>query len=92
MTDDEYEKAADDLLSKAIDRFRDARGSREKIKKAIEQYLEEGDAIEMSPLELRDYFDISSPGLPEKAGFSLQELDEASELFTEVSSARYRGE
>ena len=89
MTDEEHGKAIDDLLARMVARLRDAHGNPAKVKSAIEQYLQEGDALEMSPLELRDYFDISSPGLPETAGFTSSESNEASELFDEVGSARY---
>ena len=89
MTDEEYEKAADELLQRAVARFRAARGDAKALEAAIERYLEEGDSLQMSPYELRDYFDISSPGLLEKAGFALSELESGSEIFDKVSKARY---
>lgn len=92
MTDDEddaLEQQLDELLERAVKRFRAARGSDAKLRVAIERYLEEGDALDRSPLELRDYFDISSPGLVEQAGYAADELTHAIELFDSVSEARY---
>ncbi|MEM1034509.1 MAG: hypothetical protein AAGN82_29495 [Myxococcota bacterium] len=37
---------------------------------AIQAYLTTGGELGCSPLELRDYFDISTPSLPEQAGYS----------------------
>jgi len=89
--DDEeaQEEQIRDLLERAVERFRAARGSSMKLRAAIEQYLEDGDALDCSPFELRDYFDISSPGLVEEAGYLADEQQHASELFDSVSAARY---
>jgi hypothetical protein len=77
------------FFTKTIDALRAARGDSEAVKRALESYMAEGDAAGMSPYELRDYFDISSPGLAEKAGYGKQEAAEASEIFEAVSKARY---
>ena len=89
MTDEEYEAAIDELLEETVESLKSARGKPAEIKATIAEYLERGDALEMSPMELRDYFDISDPGLHEQAGFSEEECEQASEVFTEVSDARY---
>ena len=78
-----------DLLRRAVDRLMRARGSTSEIRAAIDLYLAEGDSQHRSPLELRDYFDISYPGLAQKAGYTESEQEEASQLFDEVSKERY---
>jgi len=75
----------EDLLRRAVDRLMRARGSTSEIRAAIDLYLAEGDSQHRSPLELRDYFDISCPGLAQKAGYTESEQEEASQLFDEVS-------
>ncbi len=77
------------LLRRAVDRLMRARGSISEIRAAIHLYLAEGDSQNRSPLELRDYFDISYPGLAQKAGYTESEQEEASQLFDEVSEERY---
>ncbi len=90
-TEEEYNRLRDKLISQATEMLRSARGDASKIKLAIQVYLTGGDALEMSPLELRDYFDISSPGMLEEAGYNEEEMEEAAAIFEEVSSARYSG-
>ena len=60
-----------------------------RVRAAIEAYLEEGDAREMSPLELRDQYDISSPGLAEDAGYTEEEQASARRTYDAVANARY---
>ena len=88
---DPEEAELDGLLRRAVDRLIRARGNTPEIRAAIALYLAEGDSQERSPLELRDYFDISWPGLVGKAGYTETEQDEASQLFDEVSEERYGG-
>ncbi len=77
------------FLTKTIEALRAAQGDSDAVKSALERYMAEGDAAGMSPYELRDYFDISSPGLAEKAGYGKQEAAEATKIFDKVSKARY---
>ena len=88
MTDTE-DDPVDALLSNAASWLIKARGDAAKVEAAIERYLKEGEALELSPYELRDYFDISSPTLPEQAQYSRKEQEEASAIFTRVSRKRY---
>jgi hypothetical protein len=88
MTDAE-DDPVDTLLINAVSWLSAARGDATKVETAIERYLKEGDALDLSPYELRDYFDISSPTLPEQAQYSQEEQAAASALFTRVSRKRY---
>jgi hypothetical protein len=74
------------FLAKHTRSFRKARGDEKKLRVAITRYLEEGNARHMSPLELRDHFDISSPGLLEKAGLNEQECERGAKIFEEVAA------
>ena len=69
------------LLEKHTKRLRQARGNDKKVRVAIAAYLKEGDELLRSPYELRDYFDISSPGMVGKAGFNKQERERAAKIF-----------
>jgi len=89
MTDDEYEKAVDEMIGAAVDRFRLARGKEKALELAIEQYLDDGESLEIGPYELHDYFHISIPGLLEKAGYPASELEAGSALFNKVCKSRY---
>jgi hypothetical protein len=91
MTDAE-DDPVDTLLINAVSWLSAARGNAAKVEAAIERYLKEGDALDLSPYELRDYFDISSPTLPEQAQYSQEEQEAASAIFTRVSRRRYGSE
>ncbi len=70
--------------------LRKARGNERKIRAAIARYLKEGSAQGMSPLELRDHFDISAPGMLDGAGFDEQASEHASAIFEQVSREVFR--
>ena len=89
MTNSDEPDSVDTLLANAVIWLSEARGDPAKVEAAIARYLEEGDALELSPYELRDYFDISSPSLPEQADYSPEEQEAAAEIFTRVSKKRY---
>ncbi|MFN0057764.1 MAG: hypothetical protein ACKVX7_04840 [Planctomycetota bacterium] len=88
---DPEEQQLDEFLNRIVDQLRRARGNSAEIRAVIGAYLEEGDSLEMSPLELQDYFDISSPGLAEQAGYGQAGQAEASLFFGQVSEQRYGG-
>ena len=83
--EEEYAAALDRLLDETVERLRLARGDLPRQRAAIRGYLSEGSAAGRSPLEFWDYFDISSPGLPESAGYDAAEIEGAAELFREGS-------
>jgi hypothetical protein len=76
-------------LKRTIVRFSAARSDWKAVETAIKRYLEEGDALEMPPYELHDYFHISSLGLLQQAGFANTEVEDGSEVFNAVVSERY---
>lgn len=87
--DEEHNRVRDAILTRAVARFKIARENSAELKSAITAYLEEGDKHAKSPMELRDYFDISSPGLLEDAGYNETEIEEASALFETIAEIRY---
>jgi hypothetical protein len=44
----------------------------------------------MSPLELWDYFAISHPGLPMRAGYAEDEIERIEAVFSLLMDERYR--
>lgn len=91
------EAAADQREARALTRFlkktvKDlaaARGNAPNTAAAIDAYLEEGSALGCSPSELWDHFAVSSPGLPEKAGFSGAELKAVLRSYAKRSKQRH---
>ena len=86
---DDEEQDIDPFLGRTVRRLRDTKGNDSELHSTIELYLTEGSALEVSPSELWDYFDVSSPGLPEEAGFSPDEQKRAVEMFSRQSSERF---
>jgi hypothetical protein len=66
-----------------------AKGNPTKIRAAIRQYINQGNKLIHSPMILWDYFAISSPGIPEQAGFSTEETEEAIAIFGDLSDAKF---
>jgi hypothetical protein len=83
-------RAEKQFLKATVKALREARGDTKKLTRAIDAYLEQGDALDYSPSRLWDYFAISSPGLPEKAGYRGAEIEAADKLFEKRSEKRYR--
>ena len=83
-------RALSQFLKATVKALREARGNTTKLTAAIDQYLEQGTLLECSPLELWDHFAISSPGLPEKAGYKRAEVEAAEKLFEKRSKKRFR--
>ena len=83
--DEDDAAALDRLLDGTVEQLRLARGDLPRQREAIRVYLSEGSAADRSPSELWDYFDISTPGLPELAGYDAAEVERAVELFREES-------
>jgi hypothetical protein len=77
------------LVDHTVARLRSADGDREKIEAAIRWYIERGDELEMSPMILWDYFAISSPGIPEKAGYCGYESEQMVAVFDRLSKDRF---
>jgi len=81
----------DRLLQETVARLASAKGDEGRVAQAIRQYLSEGSSLHMSPTELWDYFAISTPGLPEEAGFDAAETERAVEVFSMLADEAFRG-
>jgi hypothetical protein len=77
------------LVDETVARLRSADGDREKIESAIRRYIERGDKLGASPLDLWDYFAISSPGIPEKAGYCGVECEQMEAVFERLSKEKF---
>ena len=79
----------DRLLDGTVAQLRKARSSEAEQRQAIRDYLAKGDELDLSPTELWDYFDISSPSLPEQADYSDQECERAHVLFEQEAESKF---
>jgi hypothetical protein len=80
------------LREDTIARLRAAEGDRDKIEAAIRRYLNQGHKCGMSPYILWDYFAISSPGIPERAGYCGYECEQMTDLFARLSEEKFSGD
>jgi hypothetical protein len=79
------------LVDDIVTRLKAADGDRERIESAIRLYIERGDKLGMSPMVLWDYFAISSPGIPERAGYCGYEREQMVAVFDRLSKERFGG-
>jgi hypothetical protein len=77
------------LLDDTVTRLKAAEGDGERIEAAIRRYLRRGDECGRSPFILWDYFAISSPGIPERAGYCGYEGEQMVALFGRLSKERF---
>lgn len=82
-------RAVREFLEATVKALEAARGSARKLQTAIDSYIEAGTSLELSPSELWDHFAVSSPALPEQAGYSGAELERAVKLFAKLSKKRF---
>lgn len=73
------------LVDDTVTRLRNAEGDREKVEEAIRRFLNQGHKYVMSPMILWDYFAISSPGIPERAGYCGYEAEQMVAIFDRLS-------
>ena len=78
------------LIDNTVTRLRNAEGDREKIEAAIRRYLNQGYKYVMSPMILWDYFAISSPGIPERAGYCGCDVEQMVAVFDRLSKAKFQ--
>ena len=79
------------LLDDTVARLKAADGDRESIEAAIRRYIERGDKLGASPYDLWDFFAISSPGIPERAGYCEAECEQMVGVFDRLSKERFGG-
>lgn len=77
------------LVNDTVSRLHSANGDREKIESAIRHYLNQGYKYVMSPMILWDYFAISSPGIPERAGYCGVECEQMVAIFDRLSKEKF---
>jgi hypothetical protein len=80
-----FHKLVDDTVS----RLQAAEGDSDRIESAIRRFIERGDKLGMSPMILWDYFSISSPSIPERAGYCGYESEKMIAVFDRLSGARF---
>jgi hypothetical protein len=73
------------LVEDTVALLKAAGGDRERIESAIRRYIERGASLGMSPLVLWDYFAISSPGIPGRAGYCGYEGEQMVAVFDRLS-------
>ena len=78
------------LVDETVSLLRVTRGDALKTEQAIRQFLERGVSDLQSPYVLWDYFAISSPSMPRRAGYNEHEEAQAIELFARLSSSSIR--
>jgi hypothetical protein len=79
------------LRDETVARLRAADGDCENIESAILRYIERGDKLGASPYDLWDFFAISSPGIPERAGYCGNECEQMVAIFDRLSKQRFGG-
>ena len=77
------------LVEDTVALLKAADGDRERIESAIRRYIERGARLGMSPLVLWDHFAISSPGVPERAGYCGYECEQIVAVFDRLSKERF---
>ncbi len=80
------------LVDDTVARLRSAEGDRERIESAIRRYIERGHKLVMSPLILWGYFAISSPGIPERAGYCGFESEQMVAIFERMTKEKFGGD
>lgn len=79
------------LVEGTIARLRAAAGDQEAIESALRNYIDRGDRLRMSPLELWDHFAISSPGIPKQAGYCGYDVERMNALFERLMAEKFQG-
>lgn len=77
------------LRDETVARLKAADGDRERIDSAIRRYIDRGGKLGASPYDLWDFFAISSPGIPERAGCCGYESDQMVAVFERLSKERF---
>ncbi len=85
MSEASEEQQIDNLLIDSVADLKAAAGNERALLGAIKRYCKRGEAIQLSPMELWDYFAISSPSLPEQAGYSGNMLENMEQMFSNVT-------
>jgi hypothetical protein len=79
------------LRDETVARLKAAAGDRERIESTVRWYIERGSKLGASPYDLWDFFAISSPGIPERAGYCGSECEQMVAAFDRLSKERFGG-
>ena len=74
------------LVGQTINDIHAAGGDRDRIDVAIRRYLTRGSKLGMSPMVLWDYFAVSSPTIPEHAGYCGYDAEKVIARFEAISA------
>jgi hypothetical protein len=80
-----FRRLVDDIVA----RLKAADGNREGMEAAIRQYIVRGNKLGASPYDLWDFFAISSPGIPERAGSCGYESEQIVALFDRLCKQHF---
>jgi hypothetical protein len=80
------------LCDETVAGLKKAAGDQDQIEAAIRRYIDRGDRLGMSPYDLWDFFAISSPSIPEQAGYGGYECDKMVAVFERMSKERFGGD
>lgn len=80
------------LVDDTVARLKDADGDRERIEVALRRYIDRDFRYIHSPYILWDYFAISSPGIPERAGYCGYECEQMVTLFGRLTNEKFGGD
>jgi hypothetical protein len=79
------------LVNETVARLKAADGDRERIEDSIRRYIERGDKLGAPPYDLWDFFSISTPGIPELAGYCGAESEQMEAVFARVTKEQFGG-
>jgi hypothetical protein len=85
-TANDEERAVDQLLARTREALRAAGGDPAAVAATIRDYLRHGRELGLSPMALREHFDMSSPSVPERALLSVSQQQLASRIFDQVAN------
>ena len=85
MTEEEELAALRKLLAEVAVELRAAAGDEQEQERVIRRYIAEAYPIVLSPLDLWDYFCISSPGVVGNAGYTGPARDSVIDVYERVS-------
>lgn len=85
---DDWDKF-DAVVAESVERLRDAIGDDAKIAEAVGYYISQGSSDIRSPSVLWDYFSISSPSMPEQAGYDEAQESRAIGIFEAIMKERF---
>ena len=87
LDDAAFDAFLDAILRKTVDGLRSARGDEPAERHVIDAYITECLGVSMSPLEIHDYFSISTPGIVGEVSPSKEKQDALNALFEQRMQA-----